>query len=79
MENSNAILSRISSLKDMLDQLIVHLISSENQVNQEIEANIQIMQEIESKIVKCSEIDSELATRQAWLMKTSFMLQVEIV
>ncbi|KAI4306878.1 hypothetical protein L6164_030120 [Bauhinia variegata] len=68
MEDSGAILSRISSLKDMLDQ-----------VNQEIEANIQITREIESGIVKCSEIESELATRQAGLMKMSSMLQFEIV
>ncbi|XP_054813787.1 uncharacterized protein LOC129314379 isoform X3 [Prosopis cineraria] len=68
MEDSGSILSHISSLKDMLDQ-----------VNEEIEATIQITREIESGIVKCEEIESGLAGREAEMMKTVYMLQFEIV
>ncbi|KAF7836070.1 hypothetical protein G2W53_010929 [Senna tora] len=68
MEDSGAILSHISSLKNMLDQ-----------VNEEIEANIQITREIESGIVKCEEIESGLAAREAELVKTNYMLQFDMV
>ncbi|XP_028795720.1 uncharacterized protein LOC114751229 [Neltuma alba] len=68
MEDSGAILSHISSLKDMLDQ-----------VNEEIEGTIQITREIESGIVKCEEIESGFVAREAELMKTIYMLQFETV
>ncbi|KAJ9567537.1 hypothetical protein OSB04_003503 [Centaurea solstitialis] len=67
MEDSGAILSHLSALKDMLDQ-----------VNEEIEANIQLTREIESEIVKCSEFSRDLAVRESELMKTVYMLQYEI-
>ncbi|XP_052734230.1 uncharacterized protein LOC108339992 [Vigna angularis] len=68
MEDSGAILSHISSLKEMLDQ-----------VNEEMEATIEITREIESSIVKCEEIEADLATREADLIKTSAILQFDTV
>ncbi|KAI9078604.1 hypothetical protein K1719_012261 [Acacia pycnantha] len=68
MEDSGTILSHISFLKDMLDQ-----------VNEEIEATIQVTREIESGIVKCEEIESGFVAREAELMKTIYMLQFETV
>ncbi|GAY58083.1 hypothetical protein CUMW_184350, partial [Citrus unshiu] len=50
MDDSGAILSHISSLKDMLDQ-----------IDEEIESNFQITREIESEIVRCTEIETNLA------------------
>ncbi|XP_027125233.1 uncharacterized protein [Coffea arabica] len=67
MEDSGAILCQISSLKDMLDH-----------VNEEIEKNIQITRDIESEIVKCGEIETALIARELELMRTAYMLQLEI-
>ncbi|KAH7549305.1 hypothetical protein JRO89_XS13G0012300 [Xanthoceras sorbifolium] len=64
MEDSGAILSHISSLKDMLDQ-----------VNEEIEANFQITREIESEIVKCAEIETALLVKESELTKILFASQ----
>ncbi|KAJ4713345.1 CAP-gly domain linker [Melia azedarach] len=68
MDDSGAILSHISSLKDMLDQ-----------IDEEIEANFQITREIESEIVKCGEIETSLAAKEAELTKILFMSQYEII
>ncbi|XP_058752237.1 uncharacterized protein LOC131625389 [Vicia villosa] len=68
MEDSGAILSHISSLKEMLDQ-----------VNEEIEAHIQVTREIESSIVKCEEMESHFATKEAELIATSAGLQFDTV
>ncbi|GAU28563.1 hypothetical protein TSUD_269030 [Trifolium subterraneum] len=68
MEDSGAILSHISSLKEMLDQ-----------VNEEIEAHIQITREIENSIVKCEEMESHFETKEAELIRTSGVLQFETV
>ncbi|KAL5818016.1 hypothetical protein ACOSQ3_026394 [Xanthoceras sorbifolium] len=68
MEDSGAILSHISSLKDMLDQ-----------VNEEIEANFQITREIESEIVKCAEIETALLVKESELTKILFASQFEII
>ncbi|KAL3512285.1 hypothetical protein ACH5RR_025002 [Cinchona calisaya] len=67
MDDSGTILCQISSLKDMLDQ-----------VNDEIEKNIQITRDIESEIVKCGEIETALIARELELMRTVYMLQLEI-
>ncbi|KAG9137134.1 hypothetical protein Leryth_011963 [Lithospermum erythrorhizon] len=74
MEDSSSILSHISSLKDMLDQVQFNI----KLVNEEIEANIEITREIDSEIVKCSEVETELAARESELMRTAYMLQFEI-
>ncbi|CAL0334289.1 unnamed protein product [Lupinus luteus] len=66
MDDSGAILSHISSLKEMLDQ-----------VNEEIEANIEVTREIESSIVKCEEIQKDFETKEAALINTSASLQFE--
>ncbi|MED6201664.1 hypothetical protein PIB30_097216 [Stylosanthes scabra] len=68
MEDTATILARISSMKEMLDQ-----------VNEEIEANIQVTREIESRIVKCEEIEIDLENKEADLIKTSGLLQFETV
>ncbi|KAJ0049051.1 hypothetical protein Pint_16421 [Pistacia integerrima] len=68
MDDSGAILSHISSFKDMLDQ-----------INEEIEANFQITAEIESEIVKCAEIETALALKESELTKILFISQFEIV
>ncbi|XP_044477517.1 uncharacterized protein LOC123204784 isoform X1 [Mangifera indica] len=68
MDDSGAILSHISSLKDMLDQ-----------INEEIEANIQITSDIESEIVKCTEIETALAVKESELTKMLFISQFEII
>ncbi|CAJ2655179.1 uncharacterized protein LOC123923785 [Trifolium pratense] len=68
MEDSGAILSHISSLKEMLDQ-----------VNEEIEAHIQITREIENSIVKCEEMESHFEIKEAELIRTSGVLQFETV
>lgn len=67
MDDSSAILSQISSLKDMLDQ-----------VNEEIEKNIQITRNIESEIVRCEEVESALAARESELTRAAYELQFEI-
>ncbi|KAH9778552.1 CAP-gly domain linker [Citrus sinensis] len=68
MDDSGAILSHISSLKDMLDQ-----------IDEEIESNFQITREIESEIVRCTEIETNLAVKEAELTKILFMSQFEII
>ncbi|WJX49675.1 hypothetical protein P8452_36078 [Trifolium repens] len=68
MEDSGAILSHISSLKEMLDQ-----------VNEDIEAHIQITREIENSIVKCEEMESHFEMKEAELIRTSGILQFETV
>uniref|UniRef100_A0A803Q0M1 Uncharacterized protein n=1 Tax=Cannabis sativa TaxID=3483 RepID=A0A803Q0M1_CANSA len=67
MEDSSSMLSHISILKDMLDQ-----------VNQEVEDNIQITREIESEIVKCSESEKAMAARESDLTKTLYVSQFQI-
>ncbi|KAK9203970.1 hypothetical protein WN943_014227 [Citrus x changshan-huyou] len=68
MDDSEAILSHISSLKYMLDQ-----------IDEEIESNFQITREIESEIVRCTEIETNLAVKEAELTKILFMSQFEII
>uniref|UniRef100_A0A803PST1 Uncharacterized protein n=1 Tax=Cannabis sativa TaxID=3483 RepID=A0A803PST1_CANSA len=67
MEDSSSMLSHISILKDMLDQ-----------INQEVEDNIQITREIESEIVKCSESEKAMAARESDLTKTLYVSQFQI-
>lgn len=68
MEDSGAILSHISSLKEMIDQ-----------VNEEIEAHIQVTREIESSIVKCEEMENHFATKEAELIGICGVLQFDTV
>ncbi|RHN59952.1 hypothetical protein MtrunA17_Chr4g0019771 [Medicago truncatula] len=68
MEDSGTILSHISSLKEMLDQ-----------VNEEIEAHIQVTREIESSIVRCEEMENHFATKEAELIGICGVLQFDTV
>ncbi|KAK6925224.1 hypothetical protein RJ641_009550 [Dillenia turbinata] len=67
MEDSGAILSHISSLKSMLDQ-----------VNEEIEASIQTTREIESEIVKCSEMENAFLVKETELTRKIYYAEYEI-
>ncbi|PWA71671.1 hypothetical protein CTI12_AA241960 [Artemisia annua] len=67
MDDSGAILSHLSALKDMLDQ-----------VNEEIEANYGVTRDIELEILKCCEFEREMAGRESELMKNVYELQFQI-
>ncbi|KAK6925225.1 hypothetical protein RJ641_009551 [Dillenia turbinata] len=67
MEDSGAILSHISSLKSMLDQ-----------VNEEIEASTQTTGEIESEIVKCSEMENAFLVKETELTRKIYYAEYEI-
>ncbi|GKC53171.1 hypothetical protein Tco_1075916, partial [Tanacetum coccineum] len=67
MDDTGAILSHLSSLKEMLGQ-----------VNEEIEVNYGVTREIEMEILKCSEFKREMTGRESALMKNVYELQFQI-